>query len=124
MLEIVFIGEEFRGIGHKSLKEISNLPDSIIAEIVPVWREGVFFEIRKDGLYSSGNNGEQKCKYLFKPYENMIVDQYSCGRNLSTIAYYVAEESDIKVKKAFEITKNLFIRFCQYGWCHPATSNL
>jgi hypothetical protein len=121
--EAVVVAEEMCGIGHHSMREIPNLPDSILAEIVPVWREGVNVEIREDGIYRSESKGEAIRIHQFEGYEKMIADQFACGRNLKTIAGHVASASGLDTDSVFKMTKDLFIGLCQCRCCHPAASH-
>jgi hypothetical protein len=122
--EMVVAAEEMCGIGHHSLREIGNLPDSILAEIVPVWREGVSVEIREDGIYRSESEDEAIRIHPFGGYEKMIADQFACGRNLKTIAGHVASASGADIDSVFKMTRDLFVQLCQCGCCHPAASHV
>jgi len=118
--EMVVAAEEMRGIGHHSLREIACLPDAALAEVVPVWRDGVHLEIRTDGVYRHRRRSATVRVHAFGRWEKMIVDQYACGRNLKTIADQVASVSGVDAEDVFKVTKELFVRLCRCGCCHPA----
>lgn len=117
---MVIAAEEMRGIGHHTLQELRRLPDSVLAEVVPVWREDMNLEIREDGIYRQQSDATAVRVHLFAVYEKMMVDQYACGRNLRTIADQVAAATSVDPDSAFQATKDLFLRLCECQCCHPA----
>jgi len=128
--EVLSICEEIGGVAHQSLKEIESVPDAVLAEMVPVWRDGRAPEIGDDGIYvpaAKAAEGEPPPLKLFHPFEafeRMMVDQYGCGRNLRVIAEHVARESGMDEASAFSATRALFAKLCRRGLCHPAAAHL
>jgi hypothetical protein len=128
--EALSICDEFRGITHQSLREIASVPDAVMAEMVPVWRDGRPPEIHDDGIYvpagraANGESPPLKLFHSFAAFERMMVDQYACGRNLRVIAEHVARASGMDEAAAFAATRLLFAKLCRRGLCHPAAAHL
>jgi len=105
------------------LADIPKLPDSVVAEMIPVWMEGVEFDIRDDGIYCQNPEGEVYCAHAFSGHEIAMLDQYACGRNLRCIADNVAHATGVSCDEAFAAARALFEKLCEYGWCHPAAAH-
>jgi hypothetical protein len=128
--EVMATGDEARGIPQQSLRNIGEVPDDVMVEMVPVWMGGREPEVREDGLYlhtgkaRRGIPSEMKRVHAFAAYERIMVDQYACGRNLGMIARHVARASGIGMEEAFIATRVLFVRLCEMGLCHPGDAHL
>jgi hypothetical protein len=117
------VAEELRGVPHIRLGDLRELPDSVLAEMIPVWRAGLGPDVCPDGLYCLSAAGESTCEHVFGAHEKLMVDQYAGGRNLQTIAEHVARQSGMTSEAAFQATKALFLDFCRQGLCHPAAAH-
>jgi hypothetical protein len=117
------VSQEMSGVQQMRLQDLGELPEGVLAEMVPVWRAGLVVEVREEGLFCPGAEGEVRCVYGFAPYEKLMVDQYAGGRNLQTIAEHVARQSGMTAEEAFAATKALFLKLCRQGYCHPAASH-
>ena len=122
--EALSISEEVRGIPQQSLQDLGTLPDGVVGEMVPVWRAGVPPEIREDGLYRRGKDGELVRAHIFAEHEKAMVGQYACGRNLRAIADHVAQDAGLDREAAFAAVKALFVKFSERGWSHPAAAHV
>lgn len=121
---VLVVWEEMRGIAHQSIGGMADLPDPVLAEMVPVWREGERMEVRPDGLHRIEADGAEACLRPFGGDENLMLDQYACGRNLTTIADHVAARTGAPPDAVFQATKELFLELCKQGHCHPAAAHL
>lgn len=121
--ELLVIRDELRGVAHMSMNEIERVPDGVLAEMVPVWREGLAIEVRDDGIYRPSAEESMTRAYAFAPHEKIMADQYACGRNLRRIAEQVASVSGLAPAESFQAVKSLFVRLCRQGWCHPAAAH-
>jgi len=128
--EVLSICEEIGGVAHQSLQEIDKVPDAVLAEMVPVWREGRTPEIGDDGIYvpagkvADGETPPLELVHPFAAFEKMMADQYACGRNLRAIAQQVGQAAGLDEAAAFAATRALFVKLCRRGLCHPAAAHL
>jgi hypothetical protein len=116
--------EGLDGAPQLSLSDLGSVPDHVLAEMVPVWRDQPAPEIREDGLYVAAPDGIVTCAHAFAPHERAMVSQYACGRNIQTIADTVAAASGIPAAVAFEVARELFVKLCRQGLCHPAAAHV
>jgi len=97
----------------------------VVEEMIPVWREGYKIEVRDDGLYLPGKGSEGPALvHRFRDRERPVVEQFACGRNLRTIAGYVATQTGMPPADAFQMTRRVFVQLSQRGLCHPAACHL
>jgi len=116
--------DEAGGMPMQPLRKIGNLPDSVLAEIIPVWMESMSLEVRPDGIYNTFSNETDECLRSLDPAEKTMVVQYDCGRNLQVIADHLSKVSGMTRDQSFERSKTLFILLCQRGLCHPAEAHM
>jgi hypothetical protein len=122
---VMGLGDDVRGIPRQSMRDVGNLPDHILAEMVPAWMEARPVEVRQDGLYRPATRkAPARCVHPFAENDLIMVDQYACGRNLRAIAAHLASVAEITPDQAFAATRDLFIRLCKGGWCHPAAAHI
>lgn len=127
---VVAMRDELHGIAQQSLREIGGVPDSVLAEMVPVWMDGRPVEIRDDGIYLAGATGRDgvtlppRLVHSFGAWERIMADQYGCGRNLRAIAEHTAQAAAMDTATAFTATRALFVKLCERGLCHPAAAHV
>jgi len=122
--EALSLREEIKGIPQCSLDEIGRVPEAVAAEMVPVWMNGHEPDIRPDGIYRSDKDGRSVCVLTLAPREKAMLAQYDCGRNLRVISRYMAGEYGLTSEEAFDETRELFVRLCLVGLCHPAAAHI
>lgn len=120
---VLAMRDELSGVPQMSVDAMGDLPDAVLAEMVPTWREGLSLRVRDDGLYRLTGDDQETCVSPLTAAERLMVDQYAGGRNLRTIARHVAAVTGVPEKDMFEDTRALFVRLCQGGWCHPAAAH-
>lgn len=116
--------EALQGTPQRSLGDLASGPDHVLGEMVPVFREGQDIFPCQDGLYRLDEQGREIRLYSIAAHEQLMVAQYDCGRNLQTIADTLATQTELTSEQAFAATKDLFLRLCREGWCHPAAAHL
>ncbi len=127
--EFLSIHGELHGNTQHRLKEISDVPDEVLAEMVPTWTDGDIPEIRDNGLYLAKAKEHESeasvmhCCHTFQGHEKFIVDQFDCGRNIQVISEFLALAANMSEGMAFVKTKNLFVRLCGYGLCRPSAEH-
>ena len=121
--ELLNVGEAVKGVAQLSLNDIGSVPDDVAAEMIPVWRRGREPDIREDGVYRPGKDGQPVRVRALTVQERAMLAQYNCGRNLKVISQYVAQDFGLAPGEAFAATKNVFVQFCQTGLCHPAATH-
>jgi len=122
--EVLSLHEEVKGVTQQSLSDIGSVPDAVAAEMIPVWMRGREPDIRPDGIYRTGKDGQIICVRTLATHEQAMLLQYNCGRNLKVISQHVARESGLAADVAFAATKGLFCQLCLAGLCHPAAAHL
>jgi len=105
------------------LDDIPKLPDAVVKEMIPVWMEDAALDIREDGVYRQSPQGELYRVHEFCGCEKAMIDQYSRGLNLCTIADNVAHAAGLPRSEAFAVARRLFEKLCEHGWCHPADAH-
>jgi len=122
--EVLAVRDEMRGVPQESLDNLAALPDSVVKEMVPVWRNPEAVDVREDGLYITSGRPPVKTRVCpLTDQERLMVDQYGCGRNLQTIAEHLVGYAGLNAAAAFEAAKELFVRLARRGYCHPAASH-
>lgn len=122
--EVLTVQDAAKGVQRQSLRDMAEVPDAVLREMVPVWMDRLTLDVRQNGIYRQSQDGKAICIYVFAQHEKDIVDQFHCGRNLEMITTCLAESSGLGLATAYDTVRALFIRFCECGWCHPAASHV
>jgi len=120
---VLAMRDELSGVPQMPVDAMGDLPERVVAEMVPAWRQGLLVVVRQDGLYRVSDDGEETCVCPLTATERLMVDQYAGGRNLKVIACHVAAVTGLSENDVFQDARALFVGLCQDGWCHPAAAH-
>ena len=121
--EALSIHEEVKGVTQCFLDDIGNAPDAVAAEMIPVWMNGREPDIRPDGIYRTDKDGTAVCVLALDSREQAMLAQYNGGRNLRGISEYIAREYGTIEDESFVAARDLFVKLCLAGFCHPAAAH-
>jgi hypothetical protein len=113
--------DELRGRPQLSMAEIQYLPDDILAEVVPVFREDGDFSLESGSLYEHASHPDRRhCVYKCTGNDELILQRFHSGTSLGDIGSELERECGLHPGAGFIQVRRLFIDLAQAVICHPA----
>ena len=113
--------DEFRGIEHKSLINLDELPAEEIAVMIPVFRDELDLYVEGGNLYQPDQKGDSpQCVYQAESVEVDILLRFSTGMTIQEIAEELSKNHALNSYTALERVCGLFFHLVRDNYCHPA----
>ncbi|MCY3023990.1 MAG: hypothetical protein NTW87_33845 [Planctomycetota bacterium] len=122
--------KEAHGQRHYSTADLSKLPDSVLAEVVPVFFEGCGYTVEDGYLFRTVARASRPCDAATSParqriYEcseqhYYILQRFGSGTNLTAIGRELAGRFEMSEEQGFRAVRALFLELAGRGCCHPA----
>jgi hypothetical protein len=115
---------EVRGHRHLALSELEQMPDAMLAEVVPVFRQDGGFRLEGGRLFSdSGDPEKRQCVCECSDEEIYVLGRFDSGTPLGDIGTEVENLFHLPKGHGFELTRDLFLELAKSVICHPAGMN-
>lgn len=123
--EILSVCEEIGGRPQLKIHELSQLPDTVLRNIVPVAKANQPTKIEGDQLlYYNCDTRAYKMVCRLSPEQKQFILSMDGRRTLDQLARKVAQACRLDPSKAYAIVKALFCRLARIGVCIPKGAHL
>jgi len=113
--------KEIHGEMHFNPYMLDELPDETLEPLKPVLALDSQWEINGSRLLKvSEQDGSSTEVYKFNDREIFLIGFFNSGLSLKTIAERFAAHQSMEYEKSFKEIREMFLKFCKIGLCHPA----
>ena len=122
--EAIGLVEEFRGKPQMRLSDLSQVPDELLRQMMPVLNETRSYSIEQDRVLLHHRNRETSQEvYHLNVNEHYMLRFFDGQHSLEDIGRHVANEFGTDTENAYLEVKILFLALAKFAICHPAQAH-